>query len=57
MNQVNSDESECPACGNVNPEQIFNIIESKVVDEYGNLTRTRKISPVEWNNFYVKILN
>lgn len=54
MNQVNSDESECPACGNVNPEQIFNIIESKVVDEYGNLTRTRKISPVEWNNFYVK---
>ena len=54
VNQVNSDESECPACGNVNPEQIFNIIESKVVDEYGNLTRTRKISPVEWNNFYVK---
>jgi ABC-type multidrug transport system ATPase subunit len=52
VNHVNSDESECPACGNVNPEQIFNIIESKVVDEYGNLTRSRKISPAEWNNFY-----
>ncbi|HTL80512.1 MAG TPA: ATP-binding cassette domain-containing protein, partial [Bacteroidia bacterium] len=52
VNHVNSDESECPTCGNVNPEQIFNIIESKVVDEYGNLTRTRKVSPGEWNNFY-----
>jgi ABC transport system ATP-binding/permease protein len=52
VNHVNSDESECPTCGNVNPEQIFNIIESKVVDEYGNLTRSRKVSPVEWNQFY-----
>ncbi|GAB4138745.1 MAG: ATP-binding cassette domain-containing protein [Bacteroidia bacterium] len=52
VNHVNSDESECPTCGNVNPEQIFNIIESKVVDEYGNLTRNRKISPSEWNQFY-----
>ncbi len=52
VNHVNSDESECPTCGNVNPEQIFNIIESKVVDEYGNPTRNRKVSPPEWNNFY-----
>ncbi|CAN5270472.1 ATP-binding cassette domain-containing protein [soil metagenome] len=52
VSQANSDESECPTCGNVNPEQIFNIIESKVVDEYGNLTRNRKVSPGEWNNFY-----
>ncbi len=52
VSQANSDESECPTCGNVNPEQIFNIIESKVVDEYGNLTRNRKVSPAEWNNFY-----
>lgn len=52
VNHVNSDESECPTCGNVNPEQIFNIIESKVVDEYGNPTRNRKVSPVEWNKFY-----
>jgi len=52
VNHVNSDESECPACGNVNPEQIFNIIESKVVDEYGNPTRNRKVSPAEWNKFY-----
>ncbi|MGL5891294.1 MAG: ATP-binding cassette domain-containing protein, partial [Bacteroidia bacterium] len=52
VNHANSDESECLACGNVNPEQIFSIIESKVVDEYGNLTRNRKVSPPEWNNYY-----
>jgi hypothetical protein len=36
----------------VNPEQIFNIIEAKVVDEYGNETEHRKVSPAEWNNFF-----
>lgn len=51
-NHVNSDESECIQCGNVNPEQIFNIIESKVLDEYGNLTDNRKVSPKEWNEHY-----
>ena len=49
INHVNCEESECMICGNVNPEQIFNIIESKVVDEYGNPTRERKISAKEWN--------
>ncbi|GAG56534.1 unnamed protein product, partial [marine sediment metagenome] len=27
--QVNAAESECPRCGNVNPEQILHIVESK----------------------------
>ena len=52
VNHVNAHESECPECGNVNPEQIFNIIESKVVDEYGNLTANRKVSPKDWNDNY-----
>jgi ABC transport system ATP-binding/permease protein len=52
VNHVNADESECGTCGNVNPEQIFNIIESKVLDEYGNLTDNRKVSPKEWNEYY-----
>jgi hypothetical protein len=38
----------------VNPELIFNIIESKVLDEYGNLTHNRKTSPSEWNKSYVE---
>ncbi len=52
INQVNAKESECITCGNVNPESIFNIIESKVLDENGNQTRNRRISPIEWNEFY-----
>lgn len=49
---VNADESECPQCGNLNPEQVLQIIESKLVDEYGKLTKTRKKSPQEWNSIY-----
>lgn len=56
VNHANLEESECNRCGNVNPEQIFNIIESKVVDEYGMLTDYRKISPKEWNNFFNVII-
>lgn len=54
VNALNPTESECVRCGNVNPEQIFNIIEAKVVDEYGNLTDKRKTSPSEWNKVYLK---
>jgi len=53
-NQVNANESECQTCGNVNPEQIFNIIDAKVLDEYGDLTRNRKISAPEWNVHFLK---
>ena len=55
-NHVNLAESECPHCGNVNPEQIFNIIEAKVVDEYGVETGIRKVAPREWSNFYNVII-
>ncbi|MCH2214079.1 MAG: ATP-binding cassette domain-containing protein [Flavobacteriales bacterium] len=52
VHHVNSDESECPSCGAVKTEDVFNIIESKVVDEFGNLTTERKISPEEWHEMY-----
>lgn len=45
-------ESECPTCGNVNPEQVFNIVETSVLDEYGKLTHTRRISPNEWSEHF-----
>jgi hypothetical protein len=47
-------DSECHICGNVNPEQIFNIVESHVIDEYGKETRTRKITPREWHGYFSK---
>jgi ABC transport system ATP-binding/permease protein len=46
--QINSTQGECPSCGNVNPETIFNIIETQVVDEFGRYTEKRKVKPVEW---------
>lgn len=52
VQHANWNESECTCCGNVNPEQIFNIVEAKVLDEYGNPMRVRKTSPLEWYDEY-----
>lgn len=51
-NQVDSQRGQCETCGNVNPEQIFNIIEAKVVDEYGQLTNKRKVNPQQWHESF-----
>lgn len=48
INLINSEEGECQECGNVNPEQIFNIIETKVINEYGHFTTERKIGAEQW---------
>lgn len=50
--QGNAHERECGLCGNVTPEQIFNIIDGKIVDEFGNETRTRKRSAEDWHKLY-----
>ncbi len=50
--QINSEYGECPTCGNLNPELIFNIIDSNVIDEYGNYTNQRKTKPQEWYAYY-----
>jgi ABC transport system ATP-binding/permease protein len=39
---INSGVAECPACGTVNPETLFNILETRVVDEFGKYTDQRK---------------
>jgi ABC-type multidrug transport system ATPase subunit len=54
INLINSEEGECTQCGNVNPEQIFNIIETKVINEFGNFTSERKFSPEQWNQIYLQ---
>ncbi len=50
--QVDSNRGQCELCGNVTPEQIFNIMEAKVVDEYGQPTFKRKITPAQWYEMY-----
>ena len=52
INHVNRDETECPLCGNVSPEQILTIVNSHVMDEYGNPTPNRRISADEWYQTY-----
>lgn len=52
INMINSEKGECISCGNVNPEQIFNIIETKVVNEYGRFTNERKISPEQYYAYF-----
>lgn len=51
-NQINSDKGACESCGNVNPELMFDIIEGKIVNEYGVLTNKRKVLPTEWETIY-----
>ncbi|MEM6298019.1 MAG: ABC transporter permease [Bacteroidota bacterium] len=51
-NQVGSDAGQCNTCGNVNVELIFNLIEARVVDEFGEFTAVRKVTPPEWHEQY-----
>lgn len=51
-NQIGSTSGQCTTCGNVNVELIFNLIEARVVDEYGEFTPVRKVTPTEWHERY-----
>jgi ABC-type multidrug transport system ATPase subunit len=44
----------CANCGNVTPEQIFNIIEIRKIDEAGQFTRERRYSPEFWHKLYLE---
>ena len=52
VNMVDRISGACPECGNVNPEQIFSIVETRLVDEYGKFTDARKVSPSTWNQIF-----
>lgn len=52
-NHLNADDAECITCGNVNSEQILQIVEAREVDEYGKITSERKVLPEEWYQIYL----
>jgi ABC transport system ATP-binding/permease protein len=52
IHAANKNQGACPECGNINPEQIFSIIETKIVNEYGRHTNTRKISSGQWYQYF-----
>ncbi len=54
VNMVNKEQGACTLCGNINSELIFDIIEARVVDEYGKLTDKRKIPPEQWYELFLK---
>jgi ABC-type multidrug transport system ATPase subunit/uncharacterized tellurite resistance protein B-like protein len=57
VDMIDKEQGACIECGNVNPEQIFNIIETKVVDEYGRVTNKRKYSPEQWHEYFQEATN
>jgi len=56
VNMIQRDQGSCITCGNVSVEQVFNIIETRVVNEYGQFTAQRRFSPKEWSDQFVKRL-
>jgi len=51
-NHVNPLECECLHCGNVNPEQVLEIVETKKIDESGNFIPQRRFPPEEWYRLF-----
>ncbi len=49
---ADSDEIECPICGTVHPEEVLEIIEERMVDEFGRYTQERKTMPEEWYTLF-----
>jgi ABC-type multidrug transport system ATPase subunit len=52
---TDQDISVCSACGNVNPELVLSIIDSKKIDDSGNQTDIRKFTAAEWHEIYLKV--
>ena len=51
---ADAETSACPTCGNVNPEIVLNIIDEKALDNTGQVSDERKMSPQEWHELYLK---
>ncbi len=51
---ANAHEDQCITCGNVNSDQLLQIIEAKVINENGKHTHIRKVSPHEWAELFLR---
>lgn len=52
--QANAAESECPVCGNVETNEILQIVEAKMIDNDGKEGKERQITPAEWHKLYLQ---
>jgi ABC-type multidrug transport system ATPase subunit/uncharacterized tellurite resistance protein B-like protein len=48
ISHISSNVTSCPACGNINPEIIFDIVEGEIIDDVGDRKDERKTSPSTW---------
>ena len=53
-NYADAETSACPLCGNVNPEIVLNIIDEKALNNNGEPSDERKMSPQDWHELYLK---
>ena len=53
-NYADAETSACPMCGNVNPEIVLNIIDEKALNNNGELSDERKMTPQDWHELYLK---
>jgi ABC-type multidrug transport system ATPase subunit len=52
--RVDKREIACDYCGHITPDLIFEIVEEKLVNTYGELTEERKISPKKWHRLFLQ---
>ncbi len=53
-NYADAETSACPTCGNVNPEIVLNIIDEKSLNNTGQPSDQRKMSPQDWHELYLE---
>ena len=53
-NYADAETSTCPTCGNVNPEVVLNIIDEKALNNMGEQSDERKMTPQNWHELYLK---
>jgi len=51
---INAEDGECTSCGNISPEHVLQIIDSKNVNEFGDFTSERQVAPEDWYQGYKK---
>lgn len=52
-NYADGETSTCPTCGHVNHEVMLNIIEEKTLNEKGEISDTRKVTPQLWHRIFL----
>ncbi len=53
LNLVDAEQNECLACGNVNPDDILQLIEYKQINKDGVESELRKFEPENWYELFI----